>query len=73
MNDLNQPSVSFAESDAQYPLLQELLKGYDQAVANDYKDGKYQYALNKYIERELAKQNIKGYPTGIPEVKEEKL
>jgi hypothetical protein len=73
INDLNQPSVSFAESDAQYPLLQELLKGYDQAVANDYKDGKYQYALNKYIERELAKQNIKGYPTGIPEVKEEKI
>jgi hypothetical protein len=73
INDLNQPSVSFAESDAQYPLLQELLKGYDQAVANDYKDGKYQYALNKYIERELSKQNIKGYPTGIPEVKEEKI
>ena len=66
-NDMGQPSISFANTAAQYPLLQELLKGYDEAVANDYKDGKYQYALNKYIERELNKQKIKGYPTGIPE------
>jgi hypothetical protein len=66
-NDIGQPSISFANTDAQYPLLQELLKGYDEAVANDYKDGKYQYALNRYIERELNKQKITGYPTGIPE------
>ena len=61
------PTISFANTAAQYPLLQELLKGYDEAVANDYKDGKYQYALNKYIERELNKQKVTGYPTGIPE------
>jgi hypothetical protein len=66
-NDIGQPSISFANTDAQYPLLQELLKGYDEAVANDYKDGKYQYALNRYIERELNKQKVTGYPTGIPE------
>tara|TARA_R100001082_G_scaffold110234_1_gene89605 strand:+ start:925 stop:2157 length:1233 start_codon:yes stop_codon:yes gene_type:complete len=66
-NDMGQPSISFANTAAQYPLLQELLKGYDEAVANDYKDGKYQYALNRYIERELNKQKVTGYPTGIPE------
>ena len=70
-NDVGQPSISFAESAAQYPLQQELLKGYDEAVANNYKDGKYNYARNRYIERELNKQNIKNYPTGIPETKEE--
>jgi len=64
---MGQPSISFANTAAQYPLLQELLKGYDEAVANDYKDGKYQYALNRYIERELNKQKVTGYPTGIPE------
>jgi hypothetical protein len=71
VNDLRQPSISFAESDAQYPLAQELLKGYDEAVSKGYKDGKYNYARNRYIERELNKQNIKNYPTGIPETKEE--
>jgi hypothetical protein len=70
-NDVGQASISFAESAAQYPLQQELLKGYDEAVTKGYKDGKYNYARNKYIERELNKQNIKNYPTGIPETKEE--
>jgi hypothetical protein len=67
-NDVGQASISFANSAAQYPLQEELLQGYDQAVANGYKDGKYQYARNRYIERELNKANITGYPTGIPEV-----
>ena len=70
-NDIGQPSISFSEDAAQYPLIQELLKGYDEAVANNYKDGKYQYALNRYIERELDKQQVTGYPTGIPEVKQD--
>ncbi len=67
-NDVGQASISFANSAAQYPLQEELLQGYDQAVANGYKDGKYQYARNRYIERELNKANIVGYPTGIPVV-----
>ena len=72
-NDVGQPSISFAKNNAQYALQQELLKGYDEAVANDYKDGKYQYALNRYIERELNKQNITNYPTGIPEVAKKEI
>ena len=72
-NDVGQASISFAESAAQYPLQQELLKGYDEAVSKGYKDGKYNYARNRYIERELNKQNIKNYPTGIPEVAKEEV
>jgi len=72
-NDVGQPSISFAEGSAQYPLLQELLQGYDEAVANGYKDGQYQYARNRYIERELKKANITNYPTGIPEVAKEEV
>ena len=53
VNDINQPTISFSESNAQYDLANELLKGYDEAVKQGFKKGKYEYARLNYIDQEL--------------------
>tara|TARA_Y100000361_G_scaffold47618_1_gene41249 strand:- start:4221 stop:5447 length:1227 start_codon:yes stop_codon:yes gene_type:complete len=65
VNDMRQPSISFAENQPQYELQQFLLQGYDDAVKNDYKLGKYEYARNKFINMQLEKLGITDYPTGF--------
>ena len=71
-NDVGQASISFAESAAQYPLQQELLKGYDEAEAAGFNKGKYEYARLNYIDQELKREGITGFPTGFPTVEEAK-
>ena len=65
VNDMRQPSISFAQGQPQYELQQFLLQGYDDAVKNDYKLGKYEYARNKFINMQLEKLGITDYPTGF--------
>jgi hypothetical protein len=65
VNDINQPTISFAEGSAQYDLSNELLKGYDQAVKKGFKKGKYEYARLNYIDQELKREGITGYNTGF--------
>ena len=72
VNDMRQPSISFAKDTPQYILLNELLKGYDEAVAGGFNKGKYEYARLKYIDQELKREGITGFPTGFPTVEEVK-
>jgi len=72
VNDLRQPSVSFAKDTPQAVLMNELLKGYDEAVAGGFNKGKYEYARLKYIDQELKREGITGFPTGFPTVEEVK-
>jgi len=72
VNDLRQPSISFAQGSAQYDLANELLKGYDKAVEAGFNKGKYEYARLKYIDQELKREGITGYNTGFPTVEEVK-
>ena len=65
VNDINQPTISFAEGSAQYDLANELLKGYDKAVEQGFKKGKYEYARLNYIDQELKREGITGYNTGF--------
>ena len=65
VNDINQPTISFAEGSAQYDLANELLKGYDEAVKQGFKKGKYEYARLNYIDQELKREGITGYNTGF--------
>ena len=65
VNDINQPTISFAEGSAQYDLANELLKGYDEAVKKGFKKGKYEYARLNYIDQELKREGITGYNTGF--------
>jgi len=65
VNDINQPTISFAEGSAQYDLSNELLKGYDEAVKKGFKKGKYEYARLNYIDQELKREGITGYNTGF--------
>ena len=71
VNDLRQPSVSFAEGTPQFVLMNELLKGYDEAEKAGFNKGKYEYARLKYIDQELKREGISGFPTGFPETKQE--
>ena len=72
VNDLRQPSVSFAKDTPQAVLMNELLKGYDEAVEAGFNKGKYEYARLKYIDQELKREGITGFPTGFPTVDEVK-
>jgi len=72
VNDLRQPSVSFAKDTPQAVLMNELLKGYDEAVEAGFNKGKYEYARLKYIDQELKREGITGFPTGFPTVEEVK-
>ena len=65
VNDIQQPTISFAEGSAQYDLANELLKGYDEAVKKGFKKGKYEYARLNYIDQELKREGITGYNTGF--------
>ena len=65
VNDINQPTISFADTAAQYDLANELLKGYDEAVKKGFKKGKYEYARLNYIDQELKREGIVGYNTGF--------
>ena len=65
------PEIDVPDSDPRYELQQSLLMGYNDAVKNGYKDGKFSYMLNKYIDNQFKKQGIDGYPTGFPETKQE--
>jgi len=65
VNDINQPTISFAKGSAQYDLSNELLKGYDEAVKKGFKKGKYEYARLNYIDQELKREGITGYNTGF--------
>jgi hypothetical protein len=67
------PEIDVPDSDPRYELQQSLLIGYDDAVKNNYKDGKFSYMLNKYIDNQFKKQGIQGYPTGFPETKQETI
>ena len=71
VNDLRQPSISFAEGTPQFVLMNELLKGYDEAEKAGFNKGKYEYARLKYIDQELKREGISGFPTGFPETKQE--
>tara|TARA_Y100000004_G_scaffold88527_1_gene99256 strand:+ start:1206 stop:2366 length:1161 start_codon:yes stop_codon:yes gene_type:complete len=64
------PEIDVPKTDPRYDLQQSLLIGYDDAVKNGYKDGKFSYMLNKYIDNQFKKQGITGYPTGFPETAE---
>ena len=72
VNDLRQPSISFAKDTPQFILMNELLKGYDKAEAAGFNKGKYEYARLKYIDQELKREGITGFPTGFPTVEEVK-
>ena len=72
VNDMRQPSISFAKNTPQFMLLNELLIGYDEAVKNGFKKGKYEYARLNHIDRELRREGITGYNTGFPTVEEVK-
>ena len=65
------PEIDVPDSDPRYELQQSLLVGYNDAVKNGYRDGKFFYMLNKYIDNQFKKQGIQGYPTGFPETKQE--
>tara|TARA_R100000655_G_scaffold69880_1_gene108085 strand:+ start:17 stop:1273 length:1257 start_codon:yes stop_codon:yes gene_type:complete len=65
VNDINQPTISFAKGAAQYDLVNELLKGYDESVKQGFKKGKYEYARLNYIDQELKREGITGYNTGF--------
>ena len=67
------PEIDVPDSDPRYELQQSLLMGYNDAVKNNYKDGKFSYMLNKYIDNQFKKQGIQGYPTGFPETKQETI
>ena len=69
VNDLRQPSISFPKGTPQFELMQELLKGYDEAEAAGFNKGKYEYARLNYIDQELKREGITGFPTGFPTVK----
>ena len=68
VNDLRQPSISFPKGTPQFELMQELLKGYDEAEAAGFNKGKYEYARLNYIDQELKREGITGFPTGFPTV-----
>ena len=72
VNDLRQPSISFPKGTPQFELMQELLKGYDEAEAAGFNKGKYEYARLNYIDQELKREGITGFPTGFPTVEEAK-
>ena len=72
VNDLRQPSISFAKGTPQAVLMNELLKGYDEAEAAGFNKGKYEYARLNYIDQELKREGITGFPTGFPTVEEAK-
>ena len=67
------PEIDVPDSDPRYELQQSLLMGYNDAVKNGYKDGKFSYMLNKYIDNQFKRQGIQGYPTGFPETKQETI
>ena len=69
VNDLRQPSISFPKGTPQAVLMNELLKGYDEAEAAGFNKGKYEYARLNYIDQELKREGITGFPTGFPTVK----
>ena len=68
VNDLRQPSISFPKGTPQAVLMNELLKGYDEAEAAGFNKGKYEYARLNYIDQELKREGITGFPTGFPTV-----
>ena len=72
VNDLRQPSISFPKGTPQAVLMNELLKGYDEAEAAGFNKGKYEYARLNYIDQELKREGITGFPTGFPTVEEVK-
>ena len=72
VNDLRQPSISFPKGTPQAVLMNELLKGYDEAEAAGFNKGKYEYARLNYIDQELKREGITGFPTGFPTVEEAK-
>ena len=72
VDDLRRPSITFAKNTPQAVLMNELLKGYDEAVAGGFNKGKYEYARLKYIDQELQREGITGFPTGFPTVEEVK-
>ena len=72
VDDLRRPSITFAKNTPQAVLMNELLKGYDEAVAGGFNKGKYEYARLKYIDQELKREGITGFPTGFPTVEEAK-
>jgi len=73
VNDLRQPSISFPKGTPQFELMQELLKGYDEAEAAGFNKGKYEYARLNYIDQELKREGITGFPTGFPTAKKDKI
>ena len=64
-NDVGQPSTSFPKETPQSVLMNELLKGYEEAEAAGFNKGKYEYARLKYIDQELQREGITGFPTGF--------
>ena len=68
VNDLRQPSISFPKGTPQAVLMNELLKGYDEAEAAGFNKGKYEYARLNYIDQELKREGITGFPTGFSTV-----
>ena len=73
VNDLRQPSISFPKGTPQAVLMNELLKGYDEAEAAGFNKGKYEYARLNYIDQELKREGITGFPTGFPTAKKDKI
>ena len=73
VNDLRQPSISFPKGTPQFVLMNELLKGYDEAEAAGFNKGKYEYARLNYIDQELKREGITGFPTGFPTTKKDKI
>jgi len=69
VNDLRQPTTSFPKDTPQFVLMNELLSDYDEAVAAGFKKGKYEYARLKYIDQELQREGITGFPIMPGEVK----
>ena len=65
VNDLRQPTTSFPKETPQFVLMNELLKGYEEAEAAGFNKGKYEYARLKYIDQELQREGITGFPTGF--------
>jgi len=72
VNDLRQPSISFPKVTPQFVLMQELLKGYDEAEAAGFNKGKYEYARLNYIDQALKREGITGFPTGFSTVEKAK-
>ena len=69
VNDLRQPTTSFPKDTPQFVLMNELLSDYDEAVAAGFNKGKYEYARLKYIDQELQREGITGFPIMAGEVK----